>query len=271
MSIRALVAGSGCDRRDAEILMLSVCGQADRSWLYAHGDDDLDSRQAQQFSDLCDRRRAGTPIAYLLGRREFWSFELEVTPDVLIPRPETEILVEWAIDLIDAHALESVLDLGTGSGAIALAIKSERPDVTVVASDKSAGALEVARKNAAKLGFDVTFYLSDWYAQLPAMPLQSLVVSNPPYVAVGDPHLSAGDLPAEPLDALTDHGDGFMAIERVIEGAKATLRSGGWLLLEHGFEQAERVGSMLSDANFHSPQMRRDLAGLPRVSGGQWL
>ena len=141
----------------------------------------------------------------------------------------------------------------------------------MVASDRSAGALEVARKNAEKLGLDVTFYLSDWYAQLPAMPLQSLVVSNPPYVAVGDPHLSAGDLPAEPLDALTDHGDGFMAIERVIEGAKAALRSGGWLLFEHGFDQAERVESMLSDANFHSPQMRRDLAGLPRVSGGQWL
>ncbi|MCH1554427.1 MAG: peptide chain release factor N(5)-glutamine methyltransferase [Luminiphilus sp.] len=271
MSIRTLLAEAGCDRRDAEILMLSVCGQLDRSWLYAHGDEDLDSGQARQFSELCDRRRVGTPIAYLLGRREFWSFELEVTPEVLIPRPETEILVEWAIDLIDAHDLESVLDLGTGSGAIALAIKNERPQVTVVASDRSAGALEVARRNASRLGLDVAFHLSDWYAQLPAMSLQSLVVCNPPYVALGDPHLSMGDLPAEPLDALTDHGDGLMAIGRVIEGAKGVLRSGGWLLLEHGFEQAERVESMLSDVGFQSPQMCRDLAGLPRVSGGQWL
>ena len=271
MSIDELLAQAGCDRRDAEILMLSICGQPDRSWLYAHGDETVDSGQAQQFIALCERRSAGAPVAYLLGRRDFWSFELEVTPQVLIPRPETEILVEWAIELIDAHGLASVIDLGTGSGAIALAIKSERPKVTVVASDRSADALDVARKNATRLGLDVKFYLSDWYSQLPALPSQALIVSNPPYVAADDPHLSMGDLPAEPLDALTDHGDGYAAIGRIIEGARGILQSGGWLLLEHGFEQAPGVELMLRGAGFQSPQMRRDLSGLARVSGGQWL
>lgn len=260
---------ASCDRRDAEILMLSVCGAVDRGWLFAHRDDCLDATQIGQFLDLCDRRRSGTPIAYLVGRREFWSLELEVTPSVLIPRPETELLVEWAVELIDRHSLDSILDLGTGSGAIALAIKTECPDLSVMATDNSEAALSVARRNAAKHGLKVNFHLSNWYASIPDETGISIIVSNPPYVAIDDPHLLSGDLPAEPQEALTDNGNGFAALEQVISGATARLQPGGWLLVEHGYEQSDKVCEMLVDAGFEAVETRRDLSHLPRVSGGR--
>ena len=253
-------------RRDREIL-LGHCLDRSRTWLYAWPDAEVTEEQAARFRQLLALRQSGTPVAYLTGRREFWSLDLEVNPQTLIPRPETETLVEWALSL-PLPAVAEVLDLGTGSGAIALALASERPRWRVSAVDASAGALQVARANAGRLGLQrVTFLASDWYAALAGRRFD-LLVSNPPYIDPDDPHLARGDLRFEPRAALVAPGSGMADLARLAAGAPAHLRPGGWLLLEHGYGQGALVRALLAEAGFLAVQTRRDLAGRERVSGG---
>ncbi|MEH6591751.1 MAG: peptide chain release factor N(5)-glutamine methyltransferase [Halioglobus sp.] len=253
-------------RRDAEILLCHVL-QKDRAWLFTWPDKELDAVQAQQYLALLDDRRRGTPVAYLVGEREFWSLSLEVTEHTLIPRTETETLVEWALELpLPADA--SVMDLGTGTGAIALALASERPSWQVSALDKSTEAVAVARRNANRHGLErVTIEPSDWYGAVQAQQYD-LVVSNPPYIDPGDPHLSRGDLPFEPRSALVAQDKGLADIKTIISGAVAHLRPGGWILLEHGYDQAEAVQALLQAQGFGRIVTRLDIAGQPRITGG---
>jgi len=253
---------------DAAVLLAHVLGCA-RTWLVAHDDDPLPRLQADAFFALAKRRRAGEPVAYLTGTREFWGLSLRVTPDVLIPRPETETLVELALEWLPRDGAQRVLDLGTGSGAIALAIAAERPRARVVATDASAAALAVARDNAARLALtNVEFTHADWYDGVPGGAFD-LVVSNPPYVAADDPHLSAGDLRFEPAGALASGVDGLAALRTIVGGAPARLARGGALAVEHGYNQSPAVQDLLREAGFSRITVRRDLAGIPRVAGGR--
>jgi release factor glutamine methyltransferase len=268
-------AGLGLDRLDAQLLLLQALGrsQAERAWLLAHDADGLDCAQEARFRDLCARRAGGEPLAYIVGRKEFFGLDLFVDSRVLIPRPDTETLVEWALDLLGCHcgpdpqSRAPVIDLGTGSGAIALAIKKQCPTATVEAVDAHAGALQVASHNARQLGLDVAFRQSSWLEG--ATTHYDLIVSNPPYIRAGDPHLAA--LRNEPLQALVAGADGLSDIRAIVQQAPQHLRQGGWLLLEHGFDQATAVRSLLTTAGFGSVRSRKDLAGIERCSGGQWL
>jgi release factor glutamine methyltransferase len=253
-------------RRDAEILLCHVL-QKDRAWLFTWPEKELDAAQTQRYLTLLDARRQGAPVAYLIGEREFWSLSLEVNEHTLIPRTETETLVEWALELPLAVAA-SVLDLGTGTGAIALALASERPGWQVSALDKSADAVAVARRNANRHGLArVTIDASDWYSAVQGQQYD-LVVSNPPYIDPGDPHLARGDLPFEPRSALVAADSGLADIKTIISGAVAHLRPGGWLLLEHGYDQGEAVQKLLQEQGFARIATRVDLAGQPRITGG---
>ena len=232
----------------------------------------LTAAEAGSLSDLLQRRLAGEPVAYLVGQREFYGLAFQVTPDVLIPRPETELLVELALERLPQRG--RMLDLGTGSGAIAIAIAHQRPDAQITALDASAAALAVAQANAERLlpgRPPLRFLQSDWYAGLNADAGFDLIVSNPPYIAAGDAHLAQGDLRFEPVDALTDHGDGLSAYRCLVSGAPRYLAAGGWLLFEHGYDQAAEVGKLLINQGFQSVQHWRDLAGLDRVTGAKWL
>jgi release factor glutamine methyltransferase len=268
-------AGLGLDRLDAQLLLLQALGrsQAERAWLLAHDADGLDCAQEARFRDLCARRAGGEPLAYIVGRKEFFGLDLFVDSRVLIPRPDTETLVEWALELLGCHcgpdpqSRAPVIDLGTGSGAIALAIKKQCPTATVEAVDAHAGALQVASHNARQLGLDVAFRQSSWLEG--ATTHYDLIVSNPPYIRAGDPHLAA--LRNEPLQALVAGADGLSDIRAIVQQAPQHLRQGGWLLLEHGFDQATAVRSLLTTAGFGSVRSRKDLAGIERCSGGQWL
>jgi release factor glutamine methyltransferase len=226
----------------------------------------LSAEEAQQLTALCARRLAGEPMAYLIGEREFYGLALQVDAAVLIPRPETELLVELALQHLPPRA--RVLDMGTGSGAIAIAIAHSRPDVEVWALDASAAALQVAQRNAARHDARVRFLQSDWYAAVGAQHFD-LIVSNPPYITAGDRHLQEGDLRFEPLDALTDHADGLSALRIIVAEADRYLHAGGWLLMEHGYDQAQAVRGLLDAAHFSAVQSWRDLAGIERVSGGR--
>jgi release factor glutamine methyltransferase len=226
----------------------------------------LSAEEAQQLTALCARRLAGEPMAYLIGEREFYGLALQVDAAVLIPRPETELLVELALQHLPPRA--RVLDMGTGSGAIAIAIAHSRPDVEVWALDASAAALQVAQRNAARHDARVRFLQSDWYAAVGAQHFD-LIVSNPPYITAGDRHLQEGDLRFEPLDALTDHADGLSALRIIVAEADRHLHAGGWLLMEHGYNQAQAVRGLLDAAHFSAVQSWRDLAGIERVSGGR--
>jgi release factor glutamine methyltransferase len=242
---------------------------APRSWLLAHPEQVLDETQAITYRALLQRRLRGEPLAYILGEREFFGLMLKVTPDVLIPRPETELLVELALQRIPQHEPCSVLDLGAGSGAIALAIAHARPAAQVLACDASSAALEVARENAQLLGIaNATFMQSDWFAALDARRFD-LIVSNPPYVAAGDPHLQCGDVRFEPASALASGGDGLHDIRHIIKQAGTHLDSGGWLLLEHGYDQAAQVRKLLQQNGFGEIFSACDLAGIERASGGR--
>ena len=257
------------DYRDAELLLLHCLGRDERSWLIAHDHDELQADVIEVFSSMSAERLKGVPLAYLLGHREFWSLKLKVTRDVLIPRPETELLVEWALELASRYDLESMLDLGTGSGAIALAVQHDAPHLSVTASDVSESALRVARENAEDLGLPVEFVESSWFDAL-EQRRWALIASNPPYVAADDAHLQKGDLRFEPSTALTDGGDGLSSIQEIVSKAPNHLEAGGWLLIEHGYDQAADVRSILELNGFSKVSLRNDLAGRPRVTGGCW-
>jgi release factor glutamine methyltransferase len=272
----AAAAARGLDRLDAQLLLLHVLGRSpgERAWLLAHDGDELSPAQASACRQLAERRAAGEPLAYIVGHKEFFGLELKVDPRVLVPRPDTETLVEWALDLLRAVRAEPVaaprprvIDLGTGSGAIALAIKKNCPDAVVEAVDASPGALEVAAANARALGLDVSLRLSSWLQG--ATGRYDIIVGNPPYVAEADPHLRA--LEHEPLSALAAGADGLDDIRAIVAQAPVRLNSGGWLLLEHGWDQAQAVRDLLRAAGFGHVDSRSDLAGIARCSGGQWL
>jgi release factor glutamine methyltransferase len=257
-------------RLDAELLLAHVL-DVSRANVIARDDRVLTPEEQGDFERLLARRLAGEPLAYLTGTREFWSLELEVTPDVLVPRPETELLVEWVLSLKRESSF-TVLDIGTGSGAIALALAKERPDAHVDAMDASSAALRVARTNARRLGIsNVQFLEGDLFRALdPGFRRgdgYDVIVSNPPYVAEGDPHLA--ELKFEPAIALTAGADGLDALRAIVAGAPARLRAGGWLLVEHGATQGPAVRELLARAGFGGIETRRDLAGLERASGGR--
>lgn len=252
-------------RLDAEVLLAFVLDRQ-RPWLRAFDEVEPDPQQQARFEALLRRREAGEPVAYLVGRREFWSLALTVTPDTLIPRPDTELLVECALASLPAGG--RLLDLGTGSGAIALAVRSSRSDVTVVAVDRSQSALDIARQNGVALGLQVEWYLSDWFSALPA-GVFDVIVSNPPYIEEGDPHLRAGDVAHEPRTALVSGGGGLDDLRSIVAGAGGRLAAGGWLWLEHGFAQATAVHALLGASGFVAIETRRDLSGHERVTGGR--
>lgn len=255
---------------EASLLLEALLGRG-RAWLFAHGDDPLDPTVRERFGALVGRRQAGEPVAYLVGRRGFWTLDLAVTPATLIPRPETELLVEQALERLAPDRPVQVADLGTGSGAIALAIASERPLARVLATDRSEGALAVARRNAEATGLDgrVGFRCGDWFAPLAGERFH-LIASNPPYIAEGDPHLGQGDLRHEPATALASGPDGLDAIRAIVACAPRHLLPGGWLLLEHGHDQGPAVAALLAAAGFTRVQTIGDLEGRDRVAVGQW-
>ncbi len=257
---------AGLARIDAGMLLLHALGRPlhDRAWLIAHGDEVLAPPVATAFDALCRRRLDGEPVAYLTGRKEFHGLELAVDARVLDPRPDTETLVDWALELLQDCPAPRIADLGTGSGAIALALARARPDAGVLAIDASEDALAVARANGARLGLAVQWQRADWLAGVAGT--FDAIVSNPPYVRADDPHLAA--LRHEPLAALASGADGLDDIRAIAAQAPAHLAPGGWLLLEHGWDQAPAVRDLLHAAGLDSVQSRRDLAGIARCTGG---
>lgn len=265
----------GLDRLDAQLLLLHALGRpdSDRAWLLAHDDDALDEAVSHAFHQLCLRRAAGEPLAYLVGHKEFFGLDLKVDARVLVPRPDTETLVQWALDLAPQWALTQkirALDLGTGSGAIALALantwRREGRPVDMSAIDASADALAIARENAARLALTVQFSESTWLDKVSGH--FHLILSNPPYIADADDHLAA--LKHEPLQALTAGTDGLDDIRQIVGQAPGYLLAGGWLVLEHGYDQSGRVCELLAEQGFIQVQSRQDIAGINRCSGGQW-
>jgi release factor glutamine methyltransferase len=260
---------SGVDKLDAHLLM-AFCSRRSRTWLIAHDDSDLPTDQQAEFLGLVARRAAGEPLAYLLGAKEFHGLNLKVNAHVLVPRPDTEVLVEWALDVLrselSAHAAPRVIDLGCGSGAIALAVKHAWPQADVTAVDASADALVVAQSNADALGLEVRFLLSDWWQGV-GHERFDLALSNPPYIAALDPHLAA--LRHEPTMALTSGPDGLDALRVIILGAGAHLHENSWLLVEHGHDQSAKVQALLAQSGIKQAQSRPDLAGHWRCSGGR--
>ncbi len=263
------VLRQACERIDAADARALLAHALDRPpvWLFAHGDESIDAAAQQRFEALLARRIAGEPVAYLTGRRGFWTFDLLVSPQTLIPRPETERLVELALERAPPGTALQLADLGTGSGAIALALAHERPQAQVIAVDVSEGALEIARANARALGLaNVEFRQGDWLAPL-AGERFDLIASNPPYIALGDAHLDA--LRYEPEAALSSGRDGLDAIRTIVRAAPTHLRPGGWLLLEHGWDQGDEVRALLQASGFDDVQTHRDMEDRDRVSSGR--
>lgn len=253
---------------DAELLLAHALGQS-RAYLRAWPEHMLTDQQVSIFAALVARRVVGEPIAHILGRREFWSLDLEVTPATLIPRPDTELLVELALARIPVDAELDIVDLGTGSGAIALAVARERPRCRVTATDVSAAALAVARDNARRLAIgNVVFQHGAWYAGLGRQRFDA-ILSNPPYIRADDPHLQQGDVRFDPLSALVSGADGLDDLRVIVAGAPAHLRPGGWLLVEHGYDQGEAVRRLFAAAGLADIQGTNDLAGHPRVTLGR--
>ncbi|HZY18967.1 MAG TPA: peptide chain release factor N(5)-glutamine methyltransferase [Ramlibacter sp.] len=265
----AEAAAGGLARLDAQLLLLHAIGrgETDRAWLIAHDGDALAPDAAERFRQACARRASGEPVAYLLGRKEFFGLTLEVDPRVLVPRPDTETLVSWALAVLDGVAQPEVIDLGTGSGAIALALRHARPDARVTAVDGSADAVAVAAANARRLDLAIEVRQGDWLQGCTAR--YDLIVSNPPYVAEQDPHLAA--LRHEPRGALVAGTDGLADLRTIVRQAPSHLKPGGWLLLEHGWDQSAAVQALLHAAGFAQVDSRTDLAGIARCSGGRWL
>ena len=267
---QALAAGValGVDRLDAQLLLLHALGRAphDRAWLLAHDTDAMPGAAWSALAAQLSRRLAGEPVAYLLGEKEFHGLDLRVDARVLVPRPDTETLVEWALQCLEGRPSPRVLDLGTGSGAIALALQHARPNAQVDAVDASADALVVALANTQRLGLPVRFAQTNWLDG--AGSGYTVIASNPPYIAAGDPHLPA--LRHEPVSALVAGADGLDDIRRIVQHAPDHLAQDGWLLLEHGHDQASAVRQLLAERGFADVQSRDDLAGIPRCSGGIW-
>jgi release factor glutamine methyltransferase len=241
-----------------------------REWLLAHDTDPLPAESAAKFLTLAARRREGVPMAHLIGWREFMGHRFNVSSDVLIPRPETELLVEMALESLESVREPAVLDLGTGSGVVAISVALARQDARVTATDLSAEALIVAQGNAEALGARVQWWQGSWFEAVTPEAQFNLIVSNPPYIAADDVHLSQGDLRFEPVHALTDRADGLTALAQIVAGAGARLVAGGCIWLEHGYDQADAVSEMLTKAGFTSVSTKLDLAGVSRVTGGVW-
>jgi release factor glutamine methyltransferase len=265
-TIAAIMQSAPVAQLEARILLGHVT-QLSRVQLITQSERALTADEAQQLSQLFARRLAGEPIAYLTGEREFFGLSFKVSPAVLIPRPDTELLVELAIEHLPPQG--RALDMGTGSGAIAIALAHARPDARVTALDVSTEALVIATGNASKNQVKVDFLRSDWFGAVEAQRF-ALIVSNPPYIVAGDPHLSEGDLRFEPVDALTDHGNGLSDLQTITRDARPYLAAGAWLLMEHGYDQAAAVRELLSAHGYTEVQSWRDLAGIERVSGGRY-
>jgi release factor glutamine methyltransferase len=264
----AAAAALGIDKLDAQLLLLHTLGRAphDRAWLLAHDTDAISGAAWAALAARLSRRLTGEPVAYLLGEKEFHGLTLQVDARVLVPRPDTETLVDWALQCLEGHGAPRVLDLGTGSGAIALALQHARPDAQVDAVDASADALAVAEANARRLGLAVRFAQAHWLDG--AAGGYTVIASNPPYIAADDPHLPA--LQHEPPAALVAGTDGLDDIRQIVQHAPSHLAEGGWLLLEHGHDQAPAVRRLLETRGFSEIQSRDDLAGIARCSGGIW-
>jgi release factor glutamine methyltransferase len=263
----------GLPRIDAQMLLLHACGRdpQERAWLLAHDQDEASVDQLAAWQSYMERRLNGEPVAYITGFKEFYGLRLKITPDVLDPRDDTETLVDWALELIPSDRVFKVLDLGTGSGAVALAVASQRPLAQVTATDASVPALAIAQDNAASLELPVKFVLADarnanWFSCLNG-EVFDLIVSNPPYIAEGDAHLTA--LKHEPALALTSGQDGLDAIRSIVAHAKNHLSPGGWLLMEHGYDQADSATRLLRERDFLQAFTRQDLAGVDRCTGAQ--
>lgn len=272
----------GLDRLDAQLLLLHVLGRPthDRGWLLAHDTDTLAPEALTNYHTLCQRRQSGEPVAYIVGEKEFFGLRLKVSPAVLVPRPDTETLVEWALECGDALEKSrangpplKVIDLGTGSGAIALALKSVRPQWSITGLDASAEALAVARGNSEWLGLQVQWIQGNWLAEFPENGSKEassfdLIVSNPPYIAPDDDHLVA--LGAEPMSALVAPDNGLADLGTIVEQAPKHLQRGGWVLMEHGYDQSKVVQTFLHNAGFAQVESRQDLGGISRCTGGCW-
>jgi release factor glutamine methyltransferase len=267
-TIAAVQAGLPLDPLENRILLCEATGLT-RVQLITQGDRALTPDEASRLDDLVARRLRGEPIAYIVGRREFFGLDFRVGPAVLIPRPDTELIVELSLERLPENA-PRLLDMGTGSGAIAVAVAHTRPDADVTALDVSPDALAVAQANAVANGARVRFLESSWFDALAASETFDVIASNPPYIAAGDAHLAQGDLRFEPVGALTDHADGLSALRIIVAGSPRHLAPGGWLLLEHGYDQAAAVRALLDDAGYTDVQSWRDLAGIERVSGGRF-
>ena len=267
-AVKAALSALPLDPLENRILLCHATGLS-RVQLITQSERALTEAEARQLSALVARRLQGEPIAYIVGKREFFGLDFEVSDAVLIPRPDTELIVELALERLPPGAAR-LLDMGTGSGAIAVAAAHGRPDAQVTALDVSDAALAMARRNAAANGARVRFLRSDWFAALDAAERFELIASNPPYIAAGDEHLSQGDLRFEPSGALTDHADGLSALRIIVAGAPAYLAPGAWLLMEHGYDQAQDVRALLAARGFTEVQSWRDLGGIERVSGGRF-
>lgn len=254
---------------ESEILLAHAL-EKPRTWLYTWPEHELTSTQISRFNTFVARRLRGEPSAYITGEREFWSLSLEVTPDTLIPRPETELLVELALEHIPMDQVFNIADLGTGSGAIALALATERPRSTVFAVDFSVSALAVAKRNRARHSLDnMVIYQGDWLAPLAEHTFQ-VIVSNPPYIRENDPHLTTGELPFEPRCALVAVNNGLDDIRKIVTDSRARFTTNGWLLIEHGCDQAMDVTRLFEEHGYHNVTAHRDLSGQPRVISGQY-
>lgn len=265
-----LEKNSSTARIDAEMLLQQVL-QKPRTWLYTWPETCLDPSQLTLFNTLLQKRAAGEPIAYLIEKRAFWTFDLKVTSATLIPRPETEMLIERTLDLLKDKKNISILDAGTGTGAIALALAKERPDWEIIACDISESALAVAKENARLLNIpNVCFYKANWFDGLPSQKKYHAIISNPPYIDPADPHLKEGDLRFEPSIALASENAGYRDLQHIIETARAFLHDHGLLLLEHGYNQREKIASMLTQCGYNDLASWQDYQGLNRISSGIW-
>ncbi len=261
----AILYSISCNARlDSEVLLAHCLGKP-RSYLMTWPERELDDQQLACFNELIRRRLQPQPVAYLVGQREFYSMDFNTTPDTLVPRPETEMLVDFCLEKIDAIESPELLELGTGTGAIALALKQHAPECRIIANDVSPATLAVAESNARRHRLKVEFQLSDWYRQVPDQ-LFDIIVSNPPYIAADDPYLRQGDLPAEPQQALCSGESGLEALEIIIAQAPDFLKPVGWIVLEHGYDQQQAVQQRLQQAGFTDIQTHRDFNDLPRMT-----